>query len=244
MRQKRVGCLPVLMAISLIVILVIGWIYYKDGKTYTDLKTEVTYKKKEIKNKKKDDGYRINWKALKNKDVVAWIRFKHPKIISYPVMKKNDNDFYLHRNIKKKYSFAGSIFMDYHNNKDFSDSNTLIYGHNMANGSMFGSLKKYTEKSYWAKNKYFYIYTRDGKRRKYKIYNTCMVRPGSEIYTYHFASEKSIKDYIEYYQSFGEYPTGINPSVKDKLVTLSTCALQGSRRFVVQGYLVETITLD
>lgn len=41
--------------------------------------------------------------------------------------------------------------MDYHNNKDFSDSNTLIYGHNMANGSMFGSLKKYTEKSYWAK---------------------------------------------------------------------------------------------
>ena len=71
-----------------------------------------------------------------------------------------------------------------------------------------------------------------------------MVRPGSEIYTYHFASEKSIKDYIEYYQSFGEYPTGINPSVKDKLVTLSTCALQGSQRFVVQGYLVETITLD
>ena len=56
MRQKRIGCLPVLMAISLIVILVIGWIYYKDGKTYTDLKTEVTYKKKEIKNKKKDDG--------------------------------------------------------------------------------------------------------------------------------------------------------------------------------------------
>ena len=53
MRQKRIGCLPVLMAISLIVILVIGWIYYKDGKTYTDLKTEVTYKKKEIKNKKK-----------------------------------------------------------------------------------------------------------------------------------------------------------------------------------------------
>lgn len=101
MRQKRIGCLPVLMAISLIVILVIGWIYYKDGKTYTDLKTEVTYKKKEIKNKKKDDGYRINWKALKNKDVVAWIRFKHPKIISYPVMQKNDNDFYLHRNIKK-----------------------------------------------------------------------------------------------------------------------------------------------
>lgn len=142
MRQKRIGCLPVLMAISLIVILVIGWIYYKNGKTYTDLETEVTYKKKEIKNKKKDDGYRINWKALKNKDVVAWIRFKHPKIISYPVMQKNDNDFYLHRNIKKEYSFAGSIFMDYHNNKDFSDSNTLIYGHNMANGSMFGFSEK------------------------------------------------------------------------------------------------------
>lgn len=106
------------------------------------------------------------------------------------------------------------------------------------------SLKKYTEKSYWAKNKYFYIYTRDGKRRKYKIYNTCMVRPGSEIYTYRFASEKSIKDYIEYYQSFGEYPTGINPFVKDKLVTLSTCACNEAGVLLYKGILVETITLD
>ena len=63
MRQKRIGCLPVLMAISLIVILVIGWIYYKDGRTYTDLKTEVTYKKKEKKKKKRKAASRKNGKA-------------------------------------------------------------------------------------------------------------------------------------------------------------------------------------
>ena len=115
-------------------------------------------RKKEKKKSKGDDGYRVNWKKLKNKDVVGWIRFKHPKIISYPIMQKDDNDFYLHKNIKKEYSFAGSIFMDYHNHKNFLDSNTLIYGHNMANESMFGSLKKYNENSYWKKNKYFYIF--------------------------------------------------------------------------------------
>lgn len=244
MKKKRIGCLPVLMIFSLIVIIAIGFIYYKDGKTYSDLETEVTYQKKEKKKSKGDDGYRVNWKKLKNKDVVGWIRFKHPKIISYPIMQKDDNDFYLHKNIKKEYSFAGSIFMDYHNHKNFLDSNTLIYGHNMANESMFGSLKKYNEKSYWKKNKYFYIYTIDGKRRKYKIYNACIVRPGSEIYTYRFASNENMDKYIKYYKSIGEYSTGLTPSVKDKLVTLSTCALQGSRRFVVQGYLVETITLD
>ena len=176
MKKKRIGCLPVLMIFSLIVIIAIGFIYYKDGKTYSDLETEVTYQKKEKKKSKGDDGYRVNWKKLKNKDVVGWIRFKHPKIISYPIMQKDDNDFYLHKNIKKEYSFAGSIFMDYHNHKNFLDSNTLIYGHNMANESMFGSLKKYNEKSYWKKNKYFYIYTRDGKRRKYKIYRSSWFR--------------------------------------------------------------------
>lgn len=116
--------------------------------------------KKEKKKSKGDDGYRVNWKKLKNKDVVGWIRFKHPKIISYPIMQKDDNDFYLHKNIKKEYSFAGSIFMDYHNHKNFLDSNTLIYGHNMANESMFGSLKKYNEKSYWKKINIF-IFTQE-----------------------------------------------------------------------------------
>ena len=78
MKKKRIGCLPVLMIFSLIVIIAIGFIYYKDGKTYSDLETEVTYQKKEKKKSKGDDGYRVNWKKLKNKDVVGWIRFKHP----------------------------------------------------------------------------------------------------------------------------------------------------------------------
>ena len=88
MKKKRIGCLPVLMIFSLIVIIAISFIYYKDGKTYSDLETEVTYQKKEKKKSKGDDGYRVNWKKLKNKDVVGWIRFKHPKIISYPIMQK------------------------------------------------------------------------------------------------------------------------------------------------------------
>lgn len=244
MRRKKIGCLPIIMLVSFGAILVTGWIYHKDNVAYKKLEKQVTYQEKqEKKQTNDDDGYRVNWKKLKNKDVVGWIRFIHPKVISYPILQEEDNEFYLHRNIKKEYSFAGSIFMDYHNEKNFSESNTIIYGHNMANESMFGSLKKYKEKKYWEKNKYFYIYTKDRKRRKYKIYNVCVVRPGSEIYTYRFASDDSLKEYIRYYKSIASYKTGITPKTSDHIVTLSTCSLQGTRRFVIQGYLIDTVEL-
>lgn len=221
--------LPVIMFFCLLIICSGLFCYYEDYNTAEQIKTEAVTEEK--------DGFRVNWKKLKNKDVVAWIRFKHPKVISYPVLQAKDNDFYLHRNIKKKYSFSGCIFMDYHNHKDFSDQNTIIYGHNMADKTMFGSLSKYESKKFWKENPYFYIYTKDGLKRKYKIYNVCMVKPYSEIYTYRFASPENFNRYIRTFKKMGYYDTKITP--KDHVVTLSTCAFHGSRRFIVQGYLVK-----
>ena len=80
-----------------------------------------------------------------NEDVVGWIYVDALPDISYPIVKGKDNQTYLHQTYEKNYNFAGTIFVDYENSGDFSDCNTLVYGHNMKNGSMFGHLKKFRE---------------------------------------------------------------------------------------------------
>ncbi len=75
-----------------------------------------------------------------NEDVVGWISI--PELdLEYPITQGEDNEYYLHHAYNREASFAGSIFMDYRNMENFQDQNTILYGHNMLNGSMFGSLK-------------------------------------------------------------------------------------------------------
>lgn len=77
-----------------------------------------------------------------NPDVIAWIEIPGLEI-SYPVVQGRDNDYYLHHLITGENHKSGSIFMDFHNQEDLSDRNTIIYGHNMKDGSMFGTLDQY-----------------------------------------------------------------------------------------------------
>lgn len=242
MRRRGIGCLPMIMLACIMIVMTIGRIYLQEGYLNEKVK-ETVVTEKEKKDVKKGDGYEIDWKKLP-KDCVAWIRFKHPSVIQYPVMKAKDNDYYLHRNLKGEYSFSGSVFMDYHNDKEMKDENTIIYGHNMANGTMFGSLKKYREKSYWKKHPYFYIYTRKGYRYKYKIYNVALVDPYSQIYVYEFGSDDLKEKYIHTWKKNGLYDTGVLPSYERKIVTLSTCQYHGTRRLVVQGVLTETLQME
>ena len=86
-----------------------------------------------------------------NEDYIGWIEIPNTNI-NYPVLQSEDNNYYLKRDIYKNYLASGSIFLDYRNN-DFSDENTVIYGHYMRNNTMFGQLKKFKEEKFFNKNK-------------------------------------------------------------------------------------------
>lgn len=86
-----------------------------------------------------------------NPDIVAWIRIDGLGI-DYPVVQGEDNEHYLYYTFRGEANVAGSIFLDYRNKADFSDSKIILYGHNMKNGSMFGSLKKYQDESVFREN--------------------------------------------------------------------------------------------
>ncbi len=105
-----------------------------------------------------------------NKDVVGWI-YQENGSISYPLMYSGDNSKYLRTTFEGTASTAGSIFVSGYNNPDFTDSLTLIYGHNMKNASMFGSLKEYkNDPDFYQDHQYIQIYTEDGMAYRYHIY--------------------------------------------------------------------------
>ena len=100
---------------------------------------------------------------------MGWIYVEAVPDINYPIVHGKDNETYLHRTYEKNYNFAGTIFVDYENKGDFSDCNTIVYGHNMKNGSMFAQLKKFTQdEETYKKSKYFWIFTPE-KNYRYEI---------------------------------------------------------------------------
>lgn len=118
-----------------------------------------------------------------NPDVVGWIYVEALNHISYPIVQGKDNETYLHQTYEGNYNFAGTLFIDYENSSDFNDCNTLVYGHNMKNGSMFGHLKKFAEdQNVYNKSKYFWILTPD-KNYRYEIISAYTTGVDSDTYT-------------------------------------------------------------
>lgn len=180
-----------------------------------------------------------------NEDVVGWIYVDALPDISYPIVKGKDNQTYLHQTYEKNYNFAGTIFVDYENSGDFSDCNTLVYGHNMKNGSMFGHLKKFREDDRLYKQyKYFWILTPE-RNYRYEIISAYTTGVNSDTYTLFKGPGEEFEKYLETIKGYSEIQTDdTDLTIKDKIVTLSTCTGNESTRFVVQGKRVDAEDAD
>lgn len=180
-----------------------------------------------------------------NEDVVGWIYVDALPDISYPIVKGKDNQTYLHQTYEKNYNFAGTIFVDYENSGDFSDCNTLVYGHNMKNGSMFGHLKKFREDDkLYKQDKYFWILTPE-RNYRYEIISAYTTGVNSDTYTLFKGPGEEFEKYLEMIKGYSEIQTDdTDLTIKDKIVTLSTCTGNESTRFVVQGKRVDAEDAD
>lgn len=180
--------------------------------------------------------------GLKNKypDVVGWLFFEDGSI-SYPVMHADSNDTYLYTAYNGTESIAGSIFVEAVHKGDFSETHTLVYGHNMKNGSMFGRLHKYRQsKDYFENHKYFQIF-RENEILRYEIFAYQQASVDSFVYKEYFTSGKELGEKLL-------QNSLVKPNVAleedDKIVTLSTCISSDDYRFVVSAVLVERYDLD
>ena len=180
-----------------------------------------------------------------NEDVVGWIYVDALPDISYPIVKGKDNQTYLHQTYEKNYNFAGTIFVDYENSGDFSDCNTLVYGHNMKNGSMFGHLKKFREDDkLYKQDTYFWILTPE-RNYRYEIITAYTTGVNSDTYTLFKGPGEEFEKYLETIKGYSEIQTDdTDLTIKDRIVTLSTCTGNESTRFVVQGKRVDAEDAD
>ncbi|MEE0954539.1 MAG: class B sortase [Eubacterium sp.] len=178
----------------------------------------------------------VDFASLKevNKDVVGWIYIKSLGI-SYPVMHGEDNDFYLHHTTDGTYNKAGSIFVEELNSGNFEDPNTIIYGHNMWDKSMFSSLQLMIDDETKREPPEFWILTPEGDY-KYEIFSMKVTLPETEVYTIFDGRDAKFVDWAEKMKNESEVDMGSFTFDKDdRIVTLSTCTRNHTNRTVIQG---------
>lgn len=177
----------------------------------------------------------VDWESLKgiNPDIIAWLQIEGTEI-SYPVVKGTDNEYYLHRTFERNYNFAGSIFVEYTNSSDFQDCNTIVYGHNMKNGSMFGLLRKYFQSQDSLPGRYVWICTPE-KNYRYEIFSSHVVDAAGEVYTLFSAPDEQFQQYLDNMKAQSLVDFGVDVTKEDKIITLSTCTGNDATRFVVQA---------
>ena len=174
-----------------------------------------------------------------NPDVIGWLEMEAVDTINYPITQGEDNDYYLHRTFQKTDNFAGSIFLDYMNKSNFGQRNSVVYGHNMKNGSMFGSLKKYRDEEVYKTSPYFWIYT-PTRIYKYEIFSCSEVDKYSTNYQITFRDKEDFQEFIYSCEEQALYDTGVDVDYTDTILTLSTCTGNEATRFIVQGKRVRT----
>ena len=214
-------------------LLTIYFNYKKIDETYEEIAEEYTAVEEEG-----EDYLQIDWNSLlsRNSDVKAWITIDNTHI-DYPVLQGETNDTYIHSDIDKQELTAGSIFIASENQNPFIDINTVIYGHNMKNGSMFHDIKSYTEQEFADAHPYIYIYLPDGTVSQYKVVSAHIISDTSTLYN------TNIVDIQGFYQDMmkgNDISVDFDQSSQMPVITLSTCTSGGGengKRNVVHAVL-------
>lgn len=175
-----------------------------------------------------------------NPDLAGWITLPNT-VVDYPVMyTPEDGEKYIYANFEGKFSAAGSLFIDDSCSMEPESDNLIIYGHNMKNNSMFGTLTDYEEEDYWKEHPVISFSTLYEEReyeviaafydRVYYQHETCF-----KFYQFIDAEdEQHFEEAITYYRKKALYDTGVEASYGDRLITLVTCAYHiENGRFVV-----------
>lgn len=186
-------------------------------------------------------GFSVDFDALLeiNPDTIAWIRFDEPSIINYPVVKSADNNEYLTKTFAENDNKLGAIFMDMRNSSDFSDRNTIIYGHHLnVSPEMFSRLHLYEDEEFCREHPNFYIYTPDGSVRTYTVFSAGIVNAAANNYDVEFASDEEFEQYIQLCRESSNYQVDVEVNAQSQILSLSTCTGdQRDERFLLQGVL-------
>ncbi len=174
-----------------------------------------------------------------NEEVVGELTVNNTNV-DYPVVQADNNDYYLNHNINKEKNPNGWIFMDYRNNSMNLDKNTIIYGHNMYySGVMFGTLHKTANKD-WYTNPDNQIITFNTlyAKMQFKIFSIYRVPKTNDYLRVYFTDDADFLDFINDMTKRSIYNFNVPVNANDKIITLSTCSNNGTKRLVIHAVLI------
>ena len=215
--------------------IVIWYMNNQNNKKISDEIAEfVTVDETKEDNEKK---YVVDFEKLKekNSDIVAWLKVNGTNIKT-TVVKTTDNDYYLTHNFYKEYNAAGWIFADYKNKVDGTDKNLVIYGHNMQDDSMFGSLKWVINEDWYNNedNKYITLIT-ENETQIYEVFSVYQIENEDYYIKTNFNTEKEFSEFIETIAKRSKKDFNVDVNKEDNILTLSTCANNNKYRVVLHA---------
>lgn len=167
-------------------------------------------------------------------DSVAWLYIPDTNI-DYPIMQSGDNEYYSHRAVDGSYLYAGSLFMDYRNSSDFTDFNSVIYGHNMGNATCFADIPNYENEEYFMNHSYGWL-TTDDDVRLIDFFAVARTSDTSGLYL----ADPTFEEWDSQLRNCAGIYKEIGISPDDNLITLSTCtSAEGNSRTILVGKIIE-----
>lgn len=193
----------------------------------------------------------LDWEKIKeeNEDIYAWIYIPETNV-NYPILQHpTESDYYLDHNLDHSTGRPGCLYTQLLNSKQFTDSNTVIYGHNMKNGTMFKTLHNFESEEFFDSNRYIYIYTPE-KTLVYEIYGACEYSNAHLLYEYSFELIGQKQQFLDDLKNLRGMNNQIcedmhTSAVENPLVTLSTCILnKPNNRWLVVGVLLDKVFVE
>lgn len=225
MNKFKKVILIIFMVICIITLGIVGYILIKDNIENNSNKQDIEELIDEvfIEDANETEDPVIDWNHLKsiNEDIIGWIKIEDTEI-NYPILKDSGNLYYLKHNYLKNYNSNGSIFTL--NNKPFEDEETIIYGHNMKNKTMFSILGSYLDDDFLYSHQNIKIYTPE-KNYEGVIFSTYSIGVGTDKNN---ISNLNYEERISYYKESSKINVN-NVDITDKIVKLSTCSYINSR---------------
>lgn len=173
-----------------------------------------------------------------NNETVGWINVNNTNI-NYPFVQGINNTYYLNHSFDKSYNSAGWVFMDYRNNKEMNNKNTILYAHGRIDKTMFGSLYK-TQYPAWYQNKSNHIIriSTSSVNMSYQIFSVYKIEEESYYIQTDFTSDDVYLEFLNIIKKRSKYDFNVVLNESDKIITLSTCA-NDKERYVVHAKLIK-----
>jgi len=242
-KKYKKAILNLILYIILLSILIYSGIkifkWYKDktnnNKIVEQIKSTVIVEgKNEGENK---EEYTVNFNKLKeqNNETIAWLKVNNTNV-EYPVVKGTNNSFYLNHSFDKSNNSAGWIFADYRNKFDNTDKNIIIYGHNMRDSSMFGSMKNILNSDWYEneKNTDITLYT-ENEKCIYKVFSIYKIENEDYYIKTEFKNGNEFEGFIKNLKKRSIKDFNVDVSKEDNILTLSTCANNNKYRVVLHA---------